>query len=109
MTHPLIAPKLPIIRQELNQDRSVLVHQPMAYGPAWELCKLGAKICRWGWRERGMFIYCYKFPINPEEGEPQLGPIVILCVNAEYHQPGWAPSTGDLFAEDWYLYPIKEV
>jgi hypothetical protein len=99
MTHPLITPKnIPIIRDELNKEgRSVTVTQPMSFGPAWELCKMGAKICRLADPES--FIYAQRFPTGEY-------PIAIISVNGML-QPGWVASRDDLFAEDYYLYPIK--
>lgn len=85
----------------------------MNFGQALEAAKSGAKIYREGWNGKGQFVikaggYTVS-EVRPDSdyakagitGEFIIQPHLDLK-NAQGHmQPGWVPSQGDLFAEDW--------
>ncbi|EMX9856411.1 DUF2829 domain-containing protein [Klebsiella pasteurii] len=79
----------------------------MKFGEALEAVKSGAKIYREGWNGKGQFV----------KWIPGFGPAFVIddcevagCLalkNAQgVVQPGWVPSQGDLFADDWLAEPV---
>jgi hypothetical protein len=85
--------------------------------------KLGKRVARKGWNGKGQYVYATvgntvskdfipKFVSLPESVKNDLaerGQDIVFkpqCAlfNAQGEmQPGWVPSTGDLFAEDWMV------
>ncbi|CAI2145751.1 Protein of uncharacterised function (DUF2829) [Serratia fonticola] len=91
----------------------------MNFGQALEAAKGGAKIYRDGWNGKGQFVIAIPGTSNvlPREGTPyadlDISPLGVVDIaphldlkNAQGHmQPGWVPSMGDLFANDWGATP----
>lgn len=91
----------------------------MNFGQALEAAKSGAKIYRDGWNGKGQFVIAIPGTSNvlPREGTPyadlDISPLGVVDIaphldlkNAQGHmQPGWVPSMGDLFANDWGATP----
>lgn len=96
----------------------------MNFGEAFQLAKKEDKaICREGWNGKGQFVVImpalYLPPYNTADtsrkvndrtakwiGEDQpldCQPYFALYNAQKKWQPGWLPSQGDLFAEDWQI------
>ena len=79
----------------------------------------GFLVRRDSWREGHMFVVMQKgypdgIPINAntaestgfEEGEVHIvHPYLMLCGGPHQSFTVWTPNTGDLFAQDWRLFP----
>lgn len=85
------------------------------FGEALEAVKAGKKISRSGWNGANQFVikaggYTVSEP-RPNSDYHRAGIIGELIIaphldlkNAQgIMQPGWVPSQGDLFAEDWII------
>lgn len=93
----------------------------MNFGEALQTLKNGEKVCRKGWNGKNQFVVMmpalYLPPFNTADtarkvndrtakwiGEDQpldCQPYLALFNAQKKWQPGWVPSQGDLFAEDW--------
>ena len=93
------------------------------FGQALFMLKAGEKIARSGWNGKGQFVVMmpslYLPPYNTQGTERKVNdrtarwigedqpldcqPYLALYNAQKKWQPGWAPSTGDLFAEDWMI------
>lgn len=92
----------------------------MNFGQALEAVKSGAKIYREGWNGKGQFVIkAGGYTVNearPGSDYARAGIVGKFTIqphldlkNAQGHmQPGWVPSQGDLFAEDWLAEPVAE-
>ncbi|HBR0921551.1 TPA: DUF2829 domain-containing protein [Klebsiella quasipneumoniae subsp. quasipneumoniae] len=90
----------------------------MKFGEALEAVKSGAKIYREGWNGKGQFVikaggYTVSEPRPGSDyakawitGEFTIAPHLNLKNAQGIMQPGWVPSQGDLFADDWLATPI---
>lgn len=72
----------------------------MNFGQALELLKEGKKVARSGWNGKGQYV-----TLIPSGNAMFQRCDMQDCLglkNAKGNmQPGWTPSQGDLFAEDW--------
>lgn len=95
----------------------------MDFGQALMLLKAGKKVARKGWNGANQFVVCmpalYLPPFNSQEPGAKVNdrtakhigedapldsqPYLALKNAQGKWQPGWVPSMGDLFAEDWVL------
>ena len=95
----------------------------MTFGLALEALKKGLRVARSGWNGANQFVVCmpalYLPPFNSQapwakvndrtaehigEDTPLDSQPYLALKNAQGKwQPGWVPSMGDLFAEDWVL------
>lgn len=93
----------------------------MNFGQALEVSKSGKKLARSGWNGKGQFVVMmpalYLPPHNTQEPGVKVNdrtakhigvdtpldsqPYFALFNAQGKWQPGWLPSQGDLFAEDW--------
>lgn len=90
----------------------------MKFGEALEAVKSGAKIYREGWNGKGQFVikaggYTVSEPRPGSDyakagitGEFTIAPHLDLKNAQGIMQPGWVPSMGDLFADDWLATPV---
>ena len=60
----------------------------------------GRKIARRGWNGAGQYVTCQW----PDKGSKMTQPFMVLK-NAQNEFVPWAPSQGDLFANDWAILP----
>ncbi|MDE9494515.1 DUF2829 domain-containing protein [Xenorhabdus bovienii] len=87
----------------------------MNFGEALEAVKSGKRIARTGWNGKGQFVikaggYKVSEP-RPDsdyskagiKGNFEIAPHLDLKNAQDIMQPGWSPSQGDLFAEDWIV------
>lgn len=87
----------------------------MKFGEALEAVKNGAKISRSGWNGANQFVI-KAGGYSVDEARPgsdyeragitgafTIAPHLDLKNAQGVMQPGWAPSQGDLFAEDWVI------
>lgn len=93
------------------RNRKFNTENKMNFSQALELIKEGKKLARDGWNGKGLFVYLVhgsKFIVNrpplnamyKEGTEITYNPhIDIKC--ADGHCSVWAPSMGDVMAEDW--------
>ncbi|EOC0210483.1 DUF2829 domain-containing protein [Cronobacter dublinensis] len=94
----------------------------MNFGDALEAVKSGAKIYREGWNGKGQFVI-KAGGYTVKESRPGsdyakhgigLGEELTIAAHLDLKnaqgvmQPGWVPSQGDLFAEDWLAEPVAE-
>lgn len=84
----------------------------MRFGEAFELIRGGAAcIRRAGWNGKNQHVYVedslsYTVGDGVFKGTRREYLPVLVLFNAQgQHQPGWVPSMGDLFAEDWEEVP----
>lgn len=95
----------------------------MNFGHALEMMKLGKKVARSGWNGSGQFVVMmpplYLPPFSTQEPGPKVNdrtakfigedtpldcqPYCALFNAQKQWVPGWVPSQGDLFAEDWVV------
>lgn len=87
----------------------------MNFGQALEAAKSGSKIARSGWNGANQFVlkaggYTVKearpgsdYERAGIKGEFTIAPHLDLKNAQSIMQPGWLPSQGDLFAEDWFV------
>lgn len=95
----------------------------MNFGLALEESKTGKKLARAGWNGKGQFVVMmpalYLPPHNTQEPGAKVNdrtakhigvdkpldsqPYFALFNAQGKWQPGWLPSQGDLFAEDWII------
>jgi hypothetical protein len=95
----------------------------MNFGQALEQLKIGAMVAREGWNGKSQFVFktvgntvprdfIPKFASLPQDvkgflekkGEDVVFNPSLTLFNAQgTMQPGWVPSQGDLFAEDWLV------
>lgn len=85
----------------------------MNFGEALEAVKEGKRICRIGWNGKNQFVIkaggYHVTQVRPGSdyekaglvGEFYIAPHLDLRNAQGIMQPGWVPSQGDLFAEDW--------
>lgn len=79
----------------------------MNFGEALEQLKAGECVKREGWNGANQHVYVedgYTQKIGDgvfKGQERKYSPVLVLFNAQGIHQPGWAPSQGDLFAEDW--------
>jgi len=96
---------------EFNRTHSLL--KGMNFSDALEIVKVGVAICRSGWNGKDQYV----FRISTDEmarvlmlGHARMKDVtavdpVLALKNAQGGiQLGWAPSQGDLFANDWEIY-----
>lgn len=87
----------------------------MKFGEALEAVKSGAKIARSGWNGANQFVI-KAGGYSVDEARPgsdyeragitgtfTIAPHLDLKNAQGVMQPGWVPSQGDLFADDWYV------
>lgn len=86
------------------------------FGKALEAVKSGKKISRSGWNGANQFVikaggYTVSEPREGSDyhragitGEFTIAPHLDLKNAQGIMQPGWVPSQGDLFAEDWVIH-----
>ena len=87
----------------------------MNFGKALEAVKSGSKIARSGWNGANQFVlkaggYTVQearpgsdYERAGIKGELTIAPHLDLKNAQGIMQPGWVPSQGDLFAEDWVI------
>ena len=87
----------------------------MNFGQALEAVKNGNKIARSGWNGKNQFVLIAGGYTVQEarpgsdyeragiKGEFTIAPHLDLKNAQGIMQPGWVPSQGDLFAEDWVI------
>ncbi|CNE76810.1 DUF2829 domain-containing protein [Yersinia mollaretii] len=87
----------------------------MNFGQALEAVKTGAKIARSGWNGKGQFVIkAGGYTVDEArpgsdyakagiEGKFHISPHLDLKNAQGAMQPGWVPSQGDLFADDWVI------
>lgn len=86
----------------------------MNFGQALEAVKNGSRIARSGWNGAGQWVI--KIPgehlaksagygFGECMGEFTFAGVLALKNAQNIMQPGWVPSQGDLFAEDWVIVP----
>lgn len=79
----------------------------MNFGEALEALKHDQLVRRAGWNGKDQHIYLedrlgFTIGAGVFKGERRkYQPVLVLYNAQQQHQPGWAPSQGDLFAEDW--------
>lgn len=75
--------------------------------------KDGQCVRRAGWNGKGQHVYVedqlsYTVPGGVFKGQRrEYAPVLVLFNAQGVHQPGWVPSQGDLFAEDWQIAEIQ--
>lgn len=99
-------------------------NQPMNFSQALEKLKNDEAVCRSGWNGKNQFVVCMpslQLPsfntgdttrkVNDRTakwiGKDQpldCQPYLALYNAQKKWQPGWVPSQGDLFAQDWYVF-----
>lgn len=60
--------------------------------------KKGKKMARTGWNGKNMHV------VLTDRLDPTVGQYFVMHKRdpgAEFHQPGWVPSIGDVLANDW--------
>lgn len=87
----------------------------MNFGQALEEVKSGSKIARSGWNGANQFVikaggYTVDearpgsdYDCDGIKGQLTIAPHLNLNNAQGIMQPGWVPSQGDLFAEDWII------
>ncbi|KLN95659.1 DUF2829 domain-containing protein [Moellerella wisconsensis] len=87
----------------------------MNFGEALEAAKVGCRIARLGWNGKNQFVIKAGGYTVAEarpgsdyakagiEGEFNISPHLDLKNAQGDMQPGWVPSQGDLFADDWVI------
>lgn len=80
----------------------------LTFGFALEALKQGCKVARTGWNGKGQYIVLvkpgyYDVGCSLVDKPGTLQPFLALKNAQDMFQPGWVPSQGDLFAEDWYV------
>ena len=85
----------------------------MNFGQALEAVKSGSKIARYGWNGANQFVI-KAGGYTVDEARPgsdcagikwqfTIAPHLDIMNAQGIMQPGWVPSQGDLFAEDWVI------
>jgi hypothetical protein len=88
-----------------------------SFGKALELLKAGKRVAREGWNGKGQWVSCTQgrnVPIGELWSEAnkdylkligkdtlEIKPYLSIYTTQGNLQPGWVPSSADLFAEDW--------
>lgn len=88
----------------------------MDFSDALKALKEGKKVARDGWNGRGQFVAFmpgFTIPAGmvngrtakfvPPDQDIVRGAYIALWSAQGVWQPGWVPSQGDLFAEDWMV------
>lgn len=88
----------PIINMSLEVSADLPF--PAALGAALR----GHRITRRGWNAAGQWVAAQR----PDRNSKMTAPYLYLC-NAKGELVPWAPSQGDLFAQDWAAIPIQPV
>jgi len=73
----------------------------MTFGHAVEALKMGNRVARAGWNGKGLFVY-----LVPGSEYPEGHPISYrphLDISMDGGVSTWAPSIGDVLAEDWTI------
>jgi hypothetical protein len=95
----------------------------MNFGEALQAAKSGRKIAREGWNGKGQFVvraggyavaldkvregthFTKEFLQSEGATEMPIEPHLDIWNAQKKYVPGWAPSQGDMFAEDWTVLP----
>ena len=85
------------------------------FGGALDAMKGGARVARSGWNGKGMFAYLVpanSYPAQTGVAKAHFGEGALVPYNAYMALKGvdgtvsmWAPSGGDVLAEDWEVLP----
>lgn len=84
----------------------------MIFGQALEAVKQGTRIARTGWNGKDQYVILIPgahlaksagYGFGEAMGEFAFGDVLALKNAQGVMQPGWVPSQGDLFAQDWYV------
>lgn len=83
----------------------------MNFGQALEHLKAGARVMRTGWNGQGMFAYLIpaaSYPAQTDVAKAAFGEMVpyrayLALKTAQGDVATWAPSVGDVLAEDWQV------
>ena len=65
--------------------------------------KQGDKIYRSGWNGKNQFVILLSEQISNLPGVYNTAKCLALKNAQDIMQPGWVPSQGDLFADDWQI------
>ena len=94
-------------------DAAYQAMDAMTFGHAVEILKQGRKVARTGWNGKGMFVYLVagsSFAVNrhPLLGIYEEGTMIdyrphIDIKGADGSVSTWAPSIGDVLADDWQI------
>ena len=75
----------------------------MNFSDALNAVKQGDKIYRSGWNGKNQFVILLSEQISNLPGTYNTAKCLALKNAQDIMQPGWVPSQGDLFTDDWQI------